>query len=249
MRRFYLPPQECSGDEIFLTGREAHHALRVIRVSRGEKVVVLDGAGTRLTCGVQDFDRDKIRLSVEERVSVAPPACQVTLLQGLPRGKIIESIVQKSTELGAWRIVPLLSERATARPAGEDSPHKAEKWKLVAIEAIKQCGAAWLPTVEPPVTPARFIQRREEADLALIGSLGSGARHPRDCFEAFQQERKRRPGSVFLWIGPEGDFTDEEAAAIMSSGAQPITLGPLVLRSETAAIYCLSIIAYELQAA
>lgn len=242
MHRFYLPPENSRGDEIFLTGREAHHALHVLRVRRGEKICVLDGAGNEMLCDVQQSDRDKIRLCVRERKNAEPLPCQITLLQALPKGKLIESIIQKATELGAARVVPLLSERVVVQLNDKESGRKASKWQAVAIEAMKQCGAPWLPRVEEPVTPKEFLAQGEKFDLALVGSLQPDAKHPREYLG-----RQNRPKSAGVWIGPEGDFTLAEIEAIKASGAYPITLGPLVLRTETAATYCLSILNYELR--
>ena len=115
------------------------------------------------------------------------------------------------------------------------------------MEALKQCGSAWLPRVEAPLTPQAFVARGEKFDLALIASLQSDARHPREYFNEFRLERKRPPISVCIWVGPEGDFTQAEVNAVRAAGALPVTLGQLVLRSDTAAIYCLSVIHYELQ--
>ena len=228
MHRFYLPPERCAGDALRLDGREAHHALNVLRLKHGELVAVLDG---------------------------------------MPKGKIIESIIQKSVELGARRIVPLLSERVVTQLDNEDAENKRDKWQNVAIETIKQCGAAWLPKVEAPVTIEQFLgcsgvsaERRTfqessgflpkaatQFDLSLVGSLQKERRHPREVLREFETKHGRLPQSVGVWIGPEGDFTPDELKAIENSGAQPISLGRLVLRVETAAIYCLSVLNYELQ--
>ena len=116
----------------------------------------------------------------------------------------------------------------------------------VAIEAIKQCGAAWLPKIETPMTIGQYLARKEILDLSLVGSLQKDRRHPRECLGEFQAKHKRLPQSVGVWIGPEGDFTPEELETIQTSGALPVSLGRLVLRVETAAIYCLSILNYEL---
>jgi len=160
----------------------------------------------------------------------------------------MDAIIQKATELGAARIVPLLSERVVARLDEEDAARKAMKWRLVAVDAIKQCGSAWLPQVEPPQTPGQFLARKENFELPLIASLERGSRLAREYFQRFHAHHGRTPESVCVWIGPEGDFTAAETEAIKSHGALPITLGPLVLRTETAALYCLSILNYELQA-
>jgi 16S rRNA (uracil1498-N3)-methyltransferase len=241
MHRFYLPPESCKGDELFLTGSEAHHALHVVRVRRGQSLTVLDGAGHELLCDVQQFDRDKVRLCVRERKTAAPLPCRITLLQALPKGKLFEAIVQKATELGAARIVPLLSERVVMHVNKNEAVRKAAKWQSVAVEAIKQCGATWLPHVEIPMTPKEFLVRNEHFDLDLVGSLQPDAKHPREFLHGLNGAK-----SAAIWIGPEGDFSPPELEAIKTSGAHPITLGPLVLRTETAATYCLSILNYEL---
>jgi len=248
MHRFYLPPKECREATLSLTGREAHHARQVLRVREGERVVVLDGAGQHLECEVIGQKRDSLALQVLERKTIPPLPCAITLLQAIPKGKIIESIIQKATELGVARIVPILSERVVTHLDSDTGKAKAEKWQQVAIEAIKQCGSAWLPKVEPPLMPREFLARREEFELPLVGCLEPGSRHPRHWFDKFFAEYKRGPKTICVWVGPEGDFTPAEYGMIKNAGALPITLGRLVLRVETAATYCLSVLNYELQA-
>jgi 16S rRNA (uracil1498-N3)-methyltransferase len=248
MHRFYLPPDDCRGTSLRLAGREAHHALHVLRLKRGEHVSVLDGAGHELLCTVENAAKDSLTLAVSEKRSLPAPACAITLLVAVPKGKIIEGIIQKSVELGAHRIVPLLTERVVTQLDGEGAEHKREKWQQVAIEAIKQCGAAWLPKVEAPLTIAEFLARGEMIELALVGSLQTERRHPREWIAAFKQAHGRAPQSAAGWIGPEGDFTLEELTLIEAAGAKPVTLGNLTLRVETAAVYCLSFLNYELSA-
>lgn len=247
MHRFYLPPAQCGGPLLCLDDRESHHALHVLRLQRGEPVTVLDGAGSQFLCEVQTLDRKRVQLAVKEKHVAAARAGAITLLQAVPKGKMFESIVDQATQLGVARIVPLLSERVTLRLEPGDAERKVEKWRQVAIETIKQCGSPWLPQLEAPLTLDSFLERREPFDLALVGSLQTARRHPRECLQEFQTQRARPPKTVAVWIGPEGDFTPAEMAAIQKAGAQPITLGPLVLRAETAAVYCLSFLNYELQ--
>ncbi|MGA3284099.1 MAG: RsmE family RNA methyltransferase [Verrucomicrobiota bacterium] len=246
MHRFYLPSERCAGNVLRLDGREAHHALHVLRVKRGEQVVVLDGAGHEFFCEIANCSREALELRVIKKNFVPSLPCQITLLQALPKGKIIESIIQKSVELGAHRIVPLLTEHVVTQLDEDGAEHKREKWQQIAIEAIKQCGGAWLPKIEAPTTIEKYLARQEKFDLALAGSLQSERRHPRECFQKFRGKHGRLPQSVGVWIGPEGDFTLDELKAIEAGGALPISLGLLVLRVETAAIYCLSILNYEL---
>jgi 16S rRNA (uracil1498-N3)-methyltransferase len=247
MRRFYLPPDQCREDVLTLTGREAHHALQVLRVRQAERVVVLDGAGQELLCEAGKPGADELQLRVAHRNVVPPLPYRITLLQAVPKGKIIEAIIQKAVELGVHRIVPLLSDRVVTHLDGEEGAARGEKWQLSAIEAIKQCGSAWLPAVETPAAPKDYLARAEKFELPLVASLQADGRHPRERFKAFHSEKGRLPATLCVWIGPEGDFTPAELNAIKSAGALPITLGRLVLRSETAAIYSLSVLNYELQ--
>ena len=242
MQRFYLDHKQCQESILTLTGPEAHHAS-VLHVRKGETVTVLDGVGHTIECEVQNLDRKTVSLRVIKKAFTPPSACQITLFQAVPKGKIIDSIIQKATELGVNRIVPLLCERVTTQLDEAGAQNKAEKWQTVALEAIKQCGQPWLPKVEAPVKPAEFLARKEKFDLALVGSLQGDGQHPRKYFASLKQAL----ASVSLWVGPEGDFTPGELDTIRASGAKPITMGHLILRVETAATYGLSIINYEIQ--
>jgi 16S rRNA (uracil1498-N3)-methyltransferase len=248
MHRFYLPPASCREDLLRLDGREAHHALHVLRLQRGERVTVLDGAGAEFFCDVESAAKNSLVLAVQEKQFTPAPPCRLTLLVAIPKGKLIESIIQKAVELGAHRIVPLLTERVVTQLDDDGAEAKREKWQTVAIEAIKHCGAPWLPKVEAPQTIAEFLAHGEKMELSLVGSLQTERRHPREWISEFQKQHGQLPRSAGAWIGPEGDFTLAELQAIEAAGAKPITLGKLTLRVETAAIYCLSFLNYELQA-
>ena len=248
MHRFFLPPDQCRGNSLRLGGREAHHALHVLRLKRGERVTVLDGAGGEFFCDVEAAAKDSLTLAVREKKILPAPPCPISLFVAVPKGKIIEGIIQKAVELGAARIVPLLTERVLTQLDDDGAEAKREKWQQVAIEAIKQCGAVWLPQVAAPVALKDFLAAKTFPELTLVGSLQTARRHPRKIFSGFRTQHGRLPGGVGVWIGPEGDFTLAELSAIEGAGAQPITLGALTLRVETAAIYCLSFLNYELSA-
>ena len=248
MHRFYVPTVAVEASELWLAGREAHHGLHVLRVRRGESVIVLDGVGHEFRCQVGEVRLDQVQLLVFERRTHPPLRCQLTLLQALPKGKTIETIIQKATELGAARVVPLLSERSVPQLDSEAAEGKVSKWQAVAIESIKQCGSPWLPRIDPPLALRQFLLSGERFDITLVGSLQRERRHPRECLKTFHADHGRPPQSVGVWIGPEGDFTLAELEAIQAAGACPISLGPLVLRADTAAIYSLSILNYELLA-
>jgi 16S rRNA (uracil1498-N3)-methyltransferase len=247
MNRFYVDPSQIGEELIQLSERETHHALHVLRVKPNESVLALDGQGTELVCKVEMIGKHAVSFRVEQRKSIPPLPYQVTLVQALPKGKAIESIIQKATELGAYRVVPLLAERTVVQIDQDNIENRLQKWNWVAIDAIKQCGSAWIPRIESPRRLSEPLARRRGDELNLIASLESDAKHPREFFAEFFASKQRRPRSITVWVGPEGDFTPAEHGAIRASGALPITLGPLVLRSDTAALYCLSILNYELQ--
>jgi 16S rRNA (uracil1498-N3)-methyltransferase len=194
-----------------------------------------------------DAGKAQAQLRVLKTEETLPPACRITLLQALPKGKLMESIIQKAVELGVSGIVPLMTERVVKHFDTDSADAARDKWRQVAIEAIKQCGALWLPEIVGPQTPAQYLAASPATELALVGSLRATRKHPHGHFEAFFEAHGRMPASASLWIGPEGDFTDAELEAILAAGTLPITMGDLVLRTETAATYGLSVIQYELQ--
>ena len=245
MHRFFLSPENCRGTTLRLDGREAHHALHVLRLKAGERVTVLNGSGDEFFCQVESTAKAAVSLAVKEKKSTPAPPRPVSLFVAIPKGKIIENIIQKAVELGVQQIVPLLTERVVTQLDDDGAETKREKWQQVAIEAIKQCGATWLPRVEAPATLKEFIAHGSLPELMLVGSLQTERRHPRAVFTEFRTRHGRTPKSVGIWIGPEGDFTLAELSAIEAAGAQPVTLGELTLRVETAVIYCLSFVNYE----
>lgn len=247
MHRFYLPPDSCLDRELALRGAEAHHAATVFRLKAGDRLIVLDGVGHELLCEIRWIEAGEVGLSLLQRTAAPPLDYQVTLMQAVPKGKVFEEIVQKAAELCTYRIIPVLSDRSIPQFEEADWPKKIKKWRAVAIEAMKQCGSPWLPVIDPPSRPQAILGRGEPADLKLIASLHPRTPHPRKHFENFRADHERKPRSVFIWIGPEGDFTPAEINLIQAAGALPITLGRVILRSDTAAIYALSVVNYELQ--
>lgn len=253
MHRFYIPPAAWNLDALRLDEAESHHALNVLRLDVGEKVVVFNGEGTEATVQIAEGSTKRdVRLQVLHKAKSVPLPCRITLAQAVPKGKNMDLIVQKATELGAAGIAPLLSERTVAKlDDGENASAKQAKWQATVIEAAKQCGQNWLPSVALPRTPKDFFAGlgRGAFDLMLIASLQSDSKHLRTLLEEYAAGHPSggKPASALILVGPEGDFTPAEIGLAKSAGCRPITLGPIVLRTETAAIYCLSVLSYELQ--
>lgn len=246
--RFYLPPESWNPQAPALTGAEAHHAADVVRVREGEAVVVFDGRGNEQAAKVAAIGRDRVDLTPGPVAKSPPLRCRISLGQAIPKGKNMDLIVQKATELGAAAIFPMLSERVIVRIEREEAESKREKWQRVAIEACKQSGQNFLPEVTLPMTmEALLASRFSDHDLVIIASLQPGSRHLKALLEEHTSMRGKSPSSVLMLVGPEGDFTPAEINRALGAGAQPMSLGPIVLRTETAALYSLSVLAHELQ--
>ena len=242
MHRFYIAPENWNPDDLVLTGPEAHHCRNVLRLALHDQAVLFNGRGHAITAEIIASDAAQIRLRKLEETQTPPLRCHITLGQAIPKGKNMDLIVQKAVELGTSEIVPIISDRTIVRLGEREGLSKQIKWKTIAIEAAKQCGQNWLPEVQKPRTLAQFLQDRRRFDLQLIASLQFDATHLKEILAG----ERDRPGSVLILVGPEGDFTSTELAMARASGCRPLTLGPIVLRVETAAIYCLSVLSYEL---
>lgn len=246
MPRFYIPPHAWNPDKLALDHSETHHALDVLRMKAGDRATLFNGQGAEATVEIASVDKGKIALKKISVAKSAPVACQIVLGQAIPKGKNMDLIVEKATELGAAGIVPLLSERTVVRCDEGEAFAKRDKWQRVAVEAAKQCGQNWLPTVFKPQTPKDFFHSGEKFDLMLIASLQPDSRRVKEVLAEAGANGAKKPARVLILVGPEGDFTPAEVNLAKNAGCRPITLGPIILRSETAAIYCLSVLAHEL---
>lgn len=246
MHRFYIAPENWNPDALILSNAEAHHARDVLRLKRGDRVVVFNGRGREITAEIVDLARDEVHLRKLQENETPPLRCRITLGQAIPKKKNMELIVQKAVEIGAAEIAPLISERTIVDLDKKEAEQKQEKWQQSAIEAAKQCGQNWLPTVHTPQKLKDFFSHPSGHDLRLIGSLQPDALHLKQILADYRERHGDRAQTVLMMVGPEGDFTPAELALAKSHGCQPITLGPIILRVETAAIYCLSVLSYEL---
>src|ERR1017187_7697616 len=240
MHRFYLPNLQQAA----LGGEEAHHALNVLRLKAGDTVNVFDGRGHEAQAAISQISNQSVQLKLLTQSDSAPLPCRITLAQAIPK-KSMDLIVQKATELGVATIVPLVSDRTLVK-LDEDSK-KVDRWREIALESCKQCGNNWLPEIQPPQTARDFLGALPKFDLKLIGSLQPDAKPLKIILSGTSTLGHSSTPSVLILIGPEGDFTPAELNLAKSAGCLPLSLGPLVLRAETAAIYTLSILHHELQ--
>jgi 16S rRNA (uracil1498-N3)-methyltransferase len=245
--RVYCQPPEREPSTIRLPADESHHLVAVNRAREGDTVVAFDGRGNEWICALVDDQQHEAVLKVRFHQQAKPLPYEITLGQALPKGQFMDAIVRKATELGATRIAPLESERTVVHLDDDRSDRKTEKWQLAAIEAAKQCGNPFVPEILPLQTATACMETSRGYDLKLIASLQPGARSLKSVLASHISATGSPPRKVLWLVGPEGDFTPAEMSRSKTAGFEPVTLGPLVLRCETAAVYALSVLSYELQ--
>ena len=231
MHRFIVRAALCEGALIDFPAEEAAHAFKVLRLRPGENVEVSDGEGALFAAELTDVSREIVRARLTERLDSKEPPVSLTLYMGYPKAEKLELIAQKLTELGAVRIVPVVMARSVARPDAKDGAKKRERLERIALEAAKQCGRGRVPEIAAPMSWKQATADMAERSLMLVPwedargtTLGS--------------VREARPGEtdIGLLIGSEGGISAEEIADAERAGAVPVTLGPRILRAETAAI-------------
>lgn len=245
MHRCFVSPESWSGSDVKLTPDGNHHLLHVLRARNGDSVRVFDGCGKEAVARVV-LGADEAMLRIVSDVETVSRGTRLVLIQAVPKGKRMDLIVEKATELGAAAVWPVLTERVIVRLTERKRLERAERWQRIALSAARQCGTAHVPDILPVSDYPDVLGRCSAFDLVLLAAVADGAR---DLRRVVGEERKacRKEGepNVALFIGPEGDFTDAEVAAAADAGAVVVNLGARVLRTETAALYGLSVLAYE----
>ena len=234
--------EPSEGARITIEEEPHRHLSRVLRARPGDKVTLFDGQGGEVDAEILTIERDRTTLSLGERRQVAVPAGpRVVLLQSLARGERMDTIVQKTTELGVHEIVPIAAGRSVARlPAGEAAPRRA-RWQKIAQEAARQCGRADIPAIADPRPLAEALAGTGRGPDQRRLALWEGSR---GCPLRAALAAGPVPAIVTLLVGPEGGFAEDEIAAAAQSGFEIVGLGPRILRVETAAIVAVALIQY-----
>jgi len=234
MPRFFV--DQIPGDVIAVTGDDARHISRSLRMRPGEQLTICDGCGADCLCEIVSLDESQVLLNVISRQpSESEPDVRVTLYQGYPKGDKLELIIEKAVELGACRIVPVLTERSVARPDSKSAAKKLERWQRHALEAAKQCGRGIIPQVGALT------------DFSHLPELMSGHKLCIFCYELGGSPLSRlldeaKADDIAIFIGPEGGISKAEADALIACGCRAATLGKRILRCETAPLAAISAI-------
>ena len=252
MPRFFVSPSDVSGETVTLTGENAHHASYSLRLAPGDRIRVCDQR-TAYLCEMVSFDGETAtaRILSADPIDTEPPFA-ARLYQALPKGDKLDTVIQKAVECGVTEIIPFESSRCIVRAKPEAEGRKTERRCRIAEEAAKQCGRGLIPTVRPTVTFARALKAAEGADLALfcyegqdVTPLPAIVEMASPLLETAQREG-RRP-EIAIFVGSEGGFSPEEAAAARTAGCAMTGLGKRILRTETASGFVLSCLIYALE--
>ncbi len=239
MDRFFSPPERWGREKISLPADESHHCARVMRKQVGAKIEVFDGVGRSVVTQIDQISKTQVDLSLISEVKESVQALQIHLCQSIPKGKNMDLVVQKAVELGVSSIQPLLSENTVVKVSKEEAVKRQEKWQRVALEACKQCGQNRLPEVKLPCSFNDWVTTLIDLK-GVVASLHPGTQKLRTVLGELSSA-----DPIGVLIGPEGDLTEEEVERVLSKGWSPVTLGDIVLRSETASIYTLSAICHQ----
>lgn len=242
MRRFFINPLNITGEKVLITGGEAKHLSKVLRLKDGEKVIALDGLGNSYLVELVTVNEEAVKGVIKEEISISSETLlEVTLVQSILKGEKMEWVIQKATELGVSRIIPLESERTVVRLNQAKAEDRRKRWEKIAQEAVKQCGRILTPEIAPVQSWEEALSQFGPNDLVLLPWEGEHNQSLKDILR-----ERPNPERVAFFIGPEGGFSPKEAGRAIESGARSVSLGPRILRAETAALTVLSIILYEL---
>lgn len=239
MPRFFI--ENVSGDFINISGQDASHIVKSLRMKQGDSLTVCGGQGVDFICEIVGISDNSVQLKVIDKVSTdSEPSVKITLYQGYPKGDKLELIIEKSIELGVNKIVPVLMQRSVSRPDAKSAVKKHERHQKLALSAAKQCGRGIIPDVNEMIS---FRQMTAELakHQAVIFFYECGGE---PLSAVIGKITARQITDIAIVIGPEGGFDPVEADALKESGAVTATLGKRILRTETAPLAAISAIMF-----
>jgi 16S rRNA (uracil1498-N3)-methyltransferase len=238
-RRFYVPPEDMSGEQAIIRGKQAHHLISVLRKKQGDEIVIFDGEGTECAARILRIGRSLVVARVRRREVHEETARPVlALYAAVPKGRKFDIIVEGATELGADSITPLLTERTVVKLEDWNVPTKLERWRRIAVAAAKQCRRSTLPRLRRPVAFSDAVQDLPEWAFPILACPTDSSLPLYDVLQEITSSHKE----VRLYVGPEGGFSPEEIEAGRNAGMRLVSLGENILRTETAALASLSVV-------
>ena len=236
MHRLFVPPDNISVDEIRVSDKEqVNHLKNVLRLKAGAEIVVFDGQGNEFNCAVEVVAKEVV-LKIKSRNSSKKTGSSITIACAIPKKSKMDDIIDKLTQLGVDKIIPLETERVIVRLDKNKKAQRQERWQKIAQSASEQSQRSTIPVIEPVKNVSEVLTAAKNYDLKLIPTLYGKRKSLKEVFSGSV------PKNVLVFIGPEGDFSDEEVGLAVKAGCIPVSLGQEVLRVETAAVAAASFI-------
>ena len=247
MSRFFVKPEAVEDRYIYLTDKQdLHHMKKVLRMSEGDEMDISDGSAWEYHVEIESLDdKEAVLLILDKQKFAREPELLVTLYQGIPKASKMEEIIQRCVELGVNSIVPVFMERTVVVDKGNFGK-KLDRWQKISDEAVKQCKRGIIPDVQDTVKFKEVLPMLKEHDLILFPYENEDNRTIKDCLREVVAKGEK-PKTVAIIIGPEGGFADKEAVALDEIGANRVSLGKTILRTETAGPAALAMTMYELE--
>lgn len=244
MPRFFVPSENIENSTVTITGDDAFHIARSLRMAAGDIITVCDMHANEHSCRLLRIRDDKCECEIlETHCGKTESPLEITLYMSYPKGDKLETVIQKAVELGAVRIVPFESSRCIKKPKAEKEEKQTARLLKIAEEAAKQCGRAVLPTVSTPVSFSVMLNEAAKADIPLFCYEGDGTISLKEALENAKKDAK----TAAVVVGCEGGFSQKEAEEAKELGLLAVGLGPRILRCETAPVYALSAISFHFE--
>ena len=241
MPRFFVPSENFDLDKVKITGDDAFHIARALRMAVGDEITIADMQGNEHLCRLEKIRDEEVDcIILETKAGKTESPLEITLYMGYPKGDKLETVIQKAVELGASRIVPFESSRCVKRPRADKAEKQGARLSRIAEEAAKQCGRAKIPQVLPPISFKEMLSLANKNTLALFCYEGDGTESLKRVLETENMQDR-----LSVIVGCEGGFSTDEANSAKEAGLRLVNLGPRILRCETAPIYVLSAISYR----
>lgn len=244
MSRFFVSSEHVMDQTIMITDKDdIKHISKVLRLSEGDTIDISDSIEFEYATEILTIEKDFVEVKILDKQKFArEPEIKVTLFQGIPKQGKMETIIQKCVELGIYSIIPVFTSRTVVTDKG-NFKNKIERWQKVSDEAVKQCKRGIVPVIQENKTFQEMMQEILSYELILFPYENEGDYSIKDCLRSLENQ----PKEVAIIIGPEGGFSDKEAAELKSIGAKCVTLGKTILRTETAGMAALAMTMYELE--
>lgn len=243
MHKFFVSKENINEQDILITGDDVKHILKVLRLKVNDKINISDGHGVEYICSINLIDKKEVTCSIIEKFNNETESpLNITLFQGLPKSQKMDLIVQKGVEIGINEIKTVITDRVVVKTESKDISNKIERWNKISVEAAKQSGRGNIVKVSSPISFKEAIENLDEFDLVVMpyeNQEGIG-------FRKVLTEKASAAKNIAIFIGPEGGFEKDEVESAISKGVEVVTLGPRILRTETAGFVASTIILYEL---